>query len=357
MPAAPKDIERQLITIFKMKDRISILCTAAIAGTMLQAHAAEPVEPKTKVRPDRTLLLYPEGQKSDRGIEENGKAVTLGPLKSNGITSPEAINDFGDLKNISDSARIDLYFPKKPNGQMVVVTPGGGYGYVSSFNEGAYVADWFLKQNITVCVVKYRMPNGHWEIPLTDVQNAFRYCRAHAGEWKVNQIGIIGFSAGGHLAASASTLFTDETTRPDFSILVYPVITMDLSLTHKGTHDRLIGKESKWLDKNQTVDHYEIRKSKYDELMKHYSLQNDVTPQTPPTVLFLSTDDKTVPPENSIMYYEALKANKVQAQMYIYPYGGHGWGFTSSEFGNDKIAAYRPLFFETLKTWLAELNR
>ena len=340
-----------------MKTKISILCAMAVAGTMFQANAAEHFEPKTKLRPNKTILLYPEGQKVNKGIEENGKTITLGPHKSNDITTHEVMNAYGDLRNVSDSARIDLYFPKNPNGQMVVVTPGGGYGYVSSFNEGVYVADWFLKQNITVCVVKYRMPNGHWELPLIDVQNAFRYCRAHAAEWGVNQIGIIGFSAGGHLAASASTLYVDEATRPDFSILIYPVITMDLSLTHKGTHDRLIGKEEKWLNHDESEDHYKVRKSKYDELMEHYSLQNDVTPMTPPTILFLSTDDKTVPPENSIMYYEALMHNKVQAQMSIYPYGGHGWGFTTSEFGKDKIEAYRPVMFETLKTWLREIKK
>lgn len=337
---------------------ISLLCAATLAGTMTQAYAAEPVQPKTKVRPTKTILLYPEGQDSGKGITENGKTITLGAGVSNKIKEAEQINDKGHLTKISDSARLDIYLPKHPNGQMVVVTPGGGYGFVSSFGEGAYVADWFLKQDITVCVVKYRLPNGHWEVPLNDVQNAFRYCRAHADEWGVKQIGIIGFSAGGHLAASASTLFVDTITRPDFSILVYPVITMDLNLTHKGTHDRLIGKESKWLNEDLKVKDYKMNKAKYEELMQHYSLQNQVSHNTPPTILFLSTDDKTVPPMNSVMYYEALLKNKVDAQMYIYPYGGHGWGFPSTDpAGKDNLGNYRKIFFSTLKTWLEEIAK
>ena len=165
----------------------------------------------------------------------------------------------------------------------------------------------------------------------------------------------MGFSAGGHLAASASTLYVDKVTRPDFSILIYPVITMDLSLTHRGTHDNLLGKEGKWLDKSLSVNDYEKNKAQYDSLMEHYSMEKQVTSDTPATMLYLSADDKTVDPENSFMYYDQLKAHGVQCQMYVLPYGGHGWGFTTVEFKGDKIAAYRPIFFQTLKTWLSEL--
>lgn len=119
---------------------------------------------------------------------------------TNGLTGPETINEKGILRNVSDLARVDLYFPKKPNGQMVVVCPGGGYVKLSTYGEGQHVADWMLSKGITVAVVKHRLPNGHWTVPLEDVHNAFRYCRAHAEEWKVKQIGVIGFSAGGHLA-------------------------------------------------------------------------------------------------------------------------------------------------------------
>ena len=339
-----------------MKTFNSILMTLAITVSPVVANAAEPFEPATKLRPNMTLALYPEGQKVNKGIEENGKTITLGPGESNKIAEPEEMKASGTMSKVGDNARIDIYLPKKPNGQMIVVCPGGGYKNLSTFNEGAYVADWLIKRGISVCVVKYRLPNGHWNVPLNDVQNAFRYCRAHAQEWGVNQIGVMGFSAGGHLAASASTLFVDTVTRPDFSVLIYPVITMDLALTHKGTHDNLIGKESKWLDENLPVKDYLVKKAKYEELMYHYSLQNNVSADTPPTFLALSTGDNVVAPENSFLYYDALVAHNVPALIYVYPYGGHGWGFTTPEFGKDKLGAWRPVFFQSLEIWLNEVS-
>jgi acetyl esterase/lipase len=333
----------------------TLVCAAVLTVfAMAEANAAGTVQPKTKVRPTKTVLLYPKGQNTDQGIVENGKAITLGPGESNGFTGYEKIDANGNMSIISDSARIDIYLPKRPNGQMVVCTPGGGYGFVSTFNEGAYVADWMLKQGISVCVVKYRLPNGHWSIPLTDVQNAFRYCRAHAEEWGIKKIGIIGFSAGGHLAASASTLFVDDITRPDFSILIYPVITMEDGITHKGTHNNLIGKQSKWLDGTLPYNKYQENKAEYGRLMARYSLELQITDRTPVTFIALSSNDDIVPPLNSIRYYMSLLKHNVSATMQIYPYGKHGWGFTTSEFGNDGLGNYRESFFNTLKTWLKE---
>ena len=337
-----------------MRKSIAIICAVAVLVSLSSANAAEPYQPKTKLRPTSTLRLYPEGQSIDKGIVEQGVQVTMGPGESNGITAAEDMRENGNIGLIGDDARIDLYIPKKCKGKMVVVCPGGGYQIVSSFNEGAYVADWFYRQGIAVCVVKYRLPNRHWNVPLTDVQNAFRSCRAHAAEWGVEKIGIIGFSAGGHLAASASTLYTDSVTRPDFSILVYPVITMEPSVTHKGTHDNLIGTVSEWVNDDLTVREYARRKSEYQELMTRYSLENQVNENTPPTMLLLSSNDGVVPVENSLRYYNRLLENKVSAQMYIYPYGGHGWGFTTSDFGRDGIAAYRGLFFDAIKVFLSE---
>ena len=337
--------------------KLYILMAIALLTAGVQANAAKP-QPKTKLRPTETILLYPEGQGVDKGIVENGVAVTLGPGESNGLSElVETQSDWGDIRNIADSARIDIYLPKKPNGQMIVACPGGGYGCVSAFNEGAYVADYFTKKGIAVCVVKYRLPNGHWQVPLTDVQNAFRYCRAHADEWSVKQIGIIGFSAGGHLAASASTLFVDEVTRPDFSILVYPVITMDLSLTHQGTHDNLIGAEGKWLDESLPYNEYLKNKAEYEKLMERYSLENQVSGNTPPTILALSGNDGLVVPENSVRYFRALLEKGVSAQMYVFPKGGHGWGFYTREFGGDGLGDYRKVFFDAVDTWLAEIRK
>ena len=337
--------------------KICIIMALALLTAGMQANADEP-QPKTKLRPTKTVLLYPEGQSVDKGITENGVAITLGPGESNGLSgTAETQNDWGDIGNISDNARIDIYLPKKPNGQMIVTCPGGAYVFVSAFNEGAYVADYFLKKGIAVCVVKYRLPNGHWQVPLTDVQNAFRYCRAHAQEWGINQIGIIGFSAGGHLAASASTLFVDEITRPDFSILVYPVITMDLKFTHLVTHDSLIGAESKWLDKSLPYSEYQKNKAQYEKLMEHYSLEKQVSANTPPTILALSSNDTGVVPENSIRYYQALLEKNVSAQIHTFPVAGHGWGFFTSEFGNDRLGSYRKVFFNAIDTWLGEIRK
>lgn len=337
--------------------KLYIILALTLLTAGVQANAAKP-QPKTKLRPTKTVLLYPEGQNVDKGIVENGKTVTLGPGEANGLSGRiETQNDWGDIANISDSARIEIYLPKKPNGQMVVCCPGGGYEYVSAFNEGAYVADYFTKKGIAVCVVDYRLPNGHWQVPLTDVQNAFRYCRAHAEEWGIRQIGVIGFSAGGHLAASASTLFVDEVTRPDFSILVYPVITMDLSLTHVGTHDCLIGAEGKWLDESLPYSEYQKNKAQYEELMGRYSLEKQVSANTPPTMLLLSSNDGCVVPENSIRYYQALLEKNVSAQIHTFPVAGHGWGFFTSEFGNDRLGSYRKVFFNAIDTWLGEIRK
>ena len=337
--------------------KLYLLLAIALLAAGVQANAAKP-QSKAKILPTKSLLLYPEGQSVDKGIVENGAPVTLGPGEANGLSGRiETENDWGGIGNISDSARIEIYLPKKPNGQMIVCCPGGGYECVSVINEGAYVADYFTKQGIAVCVVRYRLPNGHWQVPLTDVQNAFRYCRAHAGEWGISQIGVIGFSAGGHLAASASTLFVDDVTRPDFSILIYPVITSDPEFTHQGSIDNLIGSRQKWLDESLPYAEYQKNKAQYEALAEHYSLEKQVSENTPQTLIALSSNDGLVVPENSIRYFQALLAHKVPAQIYTFPQGGHGWGFTTSEFGRDGLGSYRKVFFNAVSTWLSEIKK
>lgn len=286
-------------------------------------------------KPNFTLKLYPEGQNVDKGIVEDGKAITLGPLEANGLTGENTVNPRGNVGNIGDGAYIDIYLPEQGNGQMIVVCPGGGYSNCSAANEGSRVADWCLKQGIAVCVVLYRMPNGHCKLPLHDVQNAFRYCRAHAQQWGVNQIGVMGFSAGGHLAASASTLFVDEITRPDFSVLVYPVITFEEFVTHAGTRMNLIGARTT------------------QQMVEYYSLENQVTKNTPPTILLLSGDDRAVPAENSIRYYKAMLEHGVKGELHIFTSGGHGWGFTTVEnSGHDGLGDQRENFYQVLSRWL-----
>lgn len=337
-----------------MNQNLTKLITAMLMATAVFSTIDADAQLNCKLKPNQTLLLYPEGQDVDKGLEG-----AQGPGVSNGCTKAEEINSNGNIGNITQPS-IDLYFPKKPNGQMVIVCPGGGYRIVSSWNEGVYVADWFLSKGISVCVVKYRLPFGHWEVPLNDVQNAFRYCRANAEEWGINQIGVMGFSAGGHLAASATNLYVDEVTRPDFSILIYPVITMDWKYTHKGTRENLIGKDELWNNKEMKVAEYEQAQAQHAELQNRYSLERQVTDKTPVTFMAHCTDDKTVPVENSLMYYQKLVECNVPVEMHIFPTGGHGWGFSSEKFkgkGNDRFAYARGEFEDALYRWMQSIKK
>ena len=191
------------------------------------------------------------------------------------------------------------------------------------------MAAWFNAQGITYAVLKYRMPNEHHEVPLSDALQAIRLVREHAEEWNIEKVGIMGSSAGGHLASTAATHYTDDS-RPDFQILFYPVISMDLGICHKGSRERLIGK------------------TPTDELVQLYSNELQVTAQTPPAFIMHSSDDSVVPVENSLRYYQALVKNKVSAALHCYPIGGHGWGY------NDNFK-YKRQWTGELEKWLREL--
>lgn len=332
-------LESESIQIYKvmikMKKILIALLGAVICFGACSRNGQSKYEP---LQPDLTVLLYPQGQAVDAGIVEEGRQITLGPGDDNGLRGPEVLNVNGNIANIGDSARMVIYFPKNPNGLLIVNCPGGGYQIVSSINEGMCAAEWLTSQGVTVCSVNYRLPNVHHTVPLTDVQNAFRYCRAHAKVWGIEKIGVMGYSAGGHLAASASTLYVDELTRPDFSILIYPVIDLsDLDITHHGTRSGLLG------------DHPSR------ELLKHYSLQNRVTENTPETFLALSAYDDIVPPINSFLYFRALQDHNVPCQMHVYPLGGHGWGFYHEPYSPDKLKQYREVFYTDLGRFLKDL--
>lgn len=318
-----------------MKKRICHI--AAVIAALLICGSNAAAQP----RPDRVISLYPQGQEAGKGIVENGREVTLGAGESNGLTGPEGGTPGRRITGVGDNARLEIYLPERNTaGQMLIMCPGGGYSCLSTGLEGSWAAEWFLKEGIAVCVVIYRMPNGHGSVPLTDVQNAFRYCRAHAGEWGVKQIGVMGYSAGGHLAACASTLFTDEITRPDFTILAYPVITMKDGLTHEGTRRELTGKDA----------------AKYDL----YSAEKLVRDDTPPTLLILSADDGAVPPENSFLYFNALAAHDIRREIHVLPAGGHGWGFATAKYakdGKDPLGDYyRAVFFDILDNYLYNMS-
>ena len=319
----------------------TILATAA---AMLAAVAVF-AQPNTNLRPDETVLLYSDS--FDGNLDPVfGKTIRYAGFEmkeDNKLSGPEKIPANGNIGNINKLARFDLYFPKKPNGQMIIVCPGGGYSIVSSYNEGIYCAAWMLERGITVAVVKYRLPNGNCKVPHADVENAFRYCRAHAAEWGVNQIGVMGYSAGGHLAATTSTMWTEQQTRPDFSVLIYPVITMEQGFTHKGTRENLITKKAEWKE----------------HIVETYALENQVTRFTPPTFLALCSDDFVVPAENSLRYYNELINHDVPAEMHIWPKGGHGWGFSEEKYvgeGKDRFSYGRADYYSVLEAWLKRIR-
>lgn len=238
--------------------------------------------------------------------------------------------DSGDIIRISlvQTPEMTVYLPSKrtATGQAVVICPGGGYQYLSYNWEGSDPARFLCAKGIAAIVLKSRLPNSKSNIvshlsPLMDAKRAIRTVRFYAAKWNIKRdaIGIMGFSAGGHLASTAGTHFdagdlraTDsieqQSSRPDFMVLIYPVISMSKPIMHPGSRNNLLGQQPD------------------AELAKLYSNELQVTKETPPTFLLHTTDDKTVPVENSLLFYQALKDNGVPAEMHIYPKGGHGFG-------------------------------
>lgn len=264
-----------------------------------------------------TILLYPKGTPGLNGpqIQEDSKM-------SDGITR---------VKDITQPA-LFVYQPlNKTSDASVIICPGGGYGILAIDHEGYDIAKWFNERGVTAFVLKYRLPQDELfenaEIrPLQDAQQAIRIVRKRAAAFGISpdKIGIMGFSAGGHLASTASTHFniqvgeitdTALSVRPDFSLLIYPVITFDEVNTHSGTRDNLVGK-------NAPADKIAL-----------YSNELHVTPATPPTFLISTTDDG-VSPENSILYFLACRKNNVPVEMHIYEKGGHGYALKKKGLGN-----------------------
>lgn len=226
---------------------------------------------------------------------------------------------------------IRVYLPSKDSatGRAVVACPGGGYGALAYNHEGYNFAPFFNKQGIALIVLKYRMPKGGFkEVPFSDATETMRLVREHAKEWNINpaDVGIMGSSAGGHLASTIATHNSNDT-RPNFQILLYPVITMDTLFTHRGSRNNLLGKNPS------------------QELVDLYSNEKQVTKETPRAFIVYSDDDKVVRPENGVKYYLALNKMGVPAVLHIYPTGGHGWG----SFENFK---YHKQFLMELEAWL-----
>ena len=240
------------------------------------------------------------------------------------VGKPERIGLWNKKAPIGDGtfqeseAWITLHRPEKPNGTAIVICPGGGYGGLVTGAEGHGIAKWLNRHGITGVVLEYRLPKGRSHVPLLDAQRAIRTVRSKAKTWDLHpdRIGIMGFSAGGHLASTAGTHFdkgkADSTDpvqrvscRPDFMILVYPVISMGAK-GHQGSRTNLLGKNPP------------------AKLVELFSNEKQITANAPPTFLAHAKDDRPVPPENSRMFYEALRTHKVPAHYLELPSGGHG---------------------------------
>lgn len=283
----------------------NLLLTTTFAMISSQACAAEPPQ----------ILLWPEG-------------------------APGAVG-----KEDTDNPCIWLHQPPadKAGGGAVIICPGGGYQHLAMTYEGHEVADWFNEYGVTAFVLRYRLaPRYHHPSQISDAQRAIRIVRARAKEFGIDptRIGIMGFSAGGHLASTAATHFDDGkadapdpidrvSSRPDFAILAYPVITLTGEFAHGGSRDNLLGK-------NPAPD-----------LVASLCNQTQVTSRTPPTFLFHTAADKPVPPENSIQFYEAMRKANVPGELHIYQEGPHGVGLAR----NHPVLSTWP---ECLATWLEE---
>jgi acetyl esterase/lipase len=253
------------------------------------------------------ILLYPNGA-----------------AESNGITEEEQFLRKDFMVKISEP-RMYAYIASEDNnsGTAVLICPGGGYTGVSVIKEGEEIAQWYNKIGVSAFVLYYRMPNGIHNIPLKDAQTAMEIIYKRSKEWNINRksIGVMGFSAGGHLASTVGTHFTNKMNRPAFMVLAYPVISMQAEVTHKGSRSNLLGK---------TPD---------EALLQLYSNELQVNKKTPPAFIFHAEDDKTVPIMNSRLFAGALKSNKAPFELYTFPAGGHGFGMRPTNPEADKWPA------------------
>jgi acetyl esterase/lipase len=265
-----------------------------------------------------------------------------GAPNHNGMDEPEEKFEGVRVRNVSE-AEMYVYLPEKEKntGAAVVICPGGGYWIEAMDHEGYQMAEWLQEKGVAGIVLKYRLPYGQHEIPSGDARQAMRIVRNHAEEWGINpsKIGIAGSSAGGHLASTVGTRFDygnpdsndpleKISCRPDFMLLLYPVITFREAFGHMGSRKNLIGEGNDW------------------KLVEKYSNELHVSPETPPTFLVLADDDKGVVPRNSVEFYLALKENNVPAEMHIFAEGGHGFGMNKK---NLPVDQWPGLFYNWLK--------
>lgn len=270
------------------------------------------------------VQLWPEGKipnsLNNTTIQEKTEVGKDGIVRISNVTVPS----------------YSIYKPAKPNGVAVVICPGGGYWIEAASHEGTEIAQWFNSFGVTAFVLKYRLPDEKlWskkeEVAFQDAMQAIKLVRQNAKEYGINpsKIGIMGFSAGGHLASTVSTHWfrtlsadaigtdAEKAIKPNFSILMYPVISSG-DVRHAGSFDKLLGKTPS------------------AEMLEYYSTDKQVSAKTPPTLLVHATDDTAVPVENSLLYLTALKKNKISASLLVYENGGHGFGLATKQKGSVK---------------------
>ena len=247
---------------------------------------------------------------------------------SNEITEAETSNNNVIVNTTETVLYIFKADPKKATGHAMLVCPGGGYSSVCIEWEGYKVAQWLASQGVTCGVLKYRLPNGHREIPLEDTTEALRTMRKMASElgYDAQKVGMMGSSAGGHLTAYTSN-FASFADRPAFAVLFYPVITGEQGLCHKGSFDHLLGADATAYERAE------------------YSLETRVTKHTPPTLILTSDNDTLVPTISSTRYYNALRKHGVKASLHIYPGGYHGFCM------HDDVA-FKPLWQQAMIEWI-----
>ena len=273
----------------------------------------------------RTVMMIGMLLMAAMGVQAQKKGMKM-DLWPNGATYASSDKE--------DKAELTVYLPdaKKATGRAVVCCPGGGYTHLAMDHEGHQWATFFNNQGIALIVVKYRMPHGNREIPISDAEEAIRTVRRNAVDWHIDRkdVGIMGFSAGGHLASTIATHAKGEAA-PNFQILFYPVITMDPAFTHKGSHDAFLGTD--------------LSKKEQKQLEYEYSNDLQVNRTTPRAFIALSDDDRAVPAANGFNYYSECYRHDVPASLHIYPTGGHGWGY------RETFAFHYQMLFE-LKAWL-----
>lgn len=259
---------------------------------------------------------------------QKGEVIEVWP---DGTPNTNGIKYASAEEEKKNAPTLTVYVAKNPNGQAIVDCPGGAYSMLALGYEGHDMAAWFNAQGITYAVLKYRMPNGNKDVPLSDALESIRIVKRNAQKWGVRSVGIMGFSAGGHLASSVATHYTEDS-RPDFQILFYPVISMDGEITHRGSRNNLLGK-------NPSIE---------DEVFFSNELQ--INEKTPIAFITHSSNDKVVPIENTFRYASALTKHGIKYSLHVYPIGGHGWGYHDS-------FIYKKEWTSELEKWLREINK